>query len=388
MLERMTWTGSSDYRPSPVGGWGVEPVPYDQQQSPPQHRPLVKAPLRARIDPVGLETRGDRGSRRNRQQRRKQGWFGRVMRLYGWRVYMVPVLVVITSLLAVDGWRHHGARTAETASSTRQRDSHALGEKGKGIGIPIGNTLSDRTKKSGALPEGISFTQAGQGAWSVLNGPSDRYGPGGAKKFFRYTVEVEDGIDLSPLMGTDAFSSGVDSTLRDPHSWIGGTDQIPGSEGDTYAFQRVSSADDIRSAESAADEDDKQHSGEGAVGFFRISLTSPETTRQECGYDIQLETSCYKPQDRRVVLNYARWVRGAVAFSGDRIEYRKYMVNHEVGHAIGHPNHQPCYVDGALAPIMMQQSFGVANNDIADLDPAGVVPPDGKVCKPNAWPYP
>ncbi|MGL6235011.1 MAG: DUF3152 domain-containing protein [Segniliparus sp.] len=385
MLERMTWTGSPEYRPSPVSGWGAEPIPY-QPPAPPQRRPLVKAPLRARVDPAGLESRADRGAPKARAPRRKQGWFGRVMRLYGWRVYMIPVLAVITTLIAVDGFRPHNTSAAETASASRTRDGHSLG--GKGIGIPIGNTLSDRTKKTGALPEGVAFTQGARGTWAVVAGPNDRYGPGDAKKFFRYTVEVEDGVDLGPLMGVDGFSSGVDSTLRDPHSWIGGTDQIPGSEGDTYAFQRVSTPEEIRAAESAADADDKNHSGVGPTGFFRISLTSPETTRQECGYDIQLETSCYKPQDRRVVLNFARWVRGAIAFNGDRIEYRKYMVNHEVGHAIGHPNHQPCYTDGSLAPIMMQQSFGVANNDIADLDPAGVVPPDGKVCKPNAWPYP
>lgn len=381
----MTWTGSPEHRPAPASGWGTEPVPYGPP-APPPRKHLVKAPLRARMDPAGMESRADRGAPKTRAQRRRQGWFGRVMRLYGWRVYMIPVLAVITALIAVDGLRPHNTSSAETASALRARDGHFVG--GKGIGIPIGNTLSDRTKKSGALPEGVAFTQAGEGTWRVIPGAGDRYGPADAKKFFHYTVEVENGVDLGPLMGVDGFSSGVDSTLRDPHSWIGGIDQIPGSEGDTYAFQRVSAPEETRAAETAADAADKNHSGVGPVGFFRVSLTSPETTRQECGYDIQLETSCYKPQDRRVVLNFARWARGAVAFNGDRIEYRKYMVNHEVGHAIGHPNHQPCYQDGALAPIMMQQSFGVANNDIADLDPAGVVPPDGKVCKPNAWPYP
>jgi hypothetical protein len=29
---------------------------------------------------------------------------------------------------------------------------------------------------------------------------------------------------------------------------------------------------------------------------------------------------------------------------------------------------------------MMQQTFGTANNDIAKLDPEGVVPMDGKEC--------
>jgi uncharacterized protein DUF3152 len=37
---------------------------------------------------------------------------------------------------------------------------------------------------------------------------------------------------------------------------------------------------------------------------------------------------------------------------------------------------------------MMQQTFGTANNDIAALDPRGVVPMDGKICHFNPWPYP
>ena len=37
---------------------------------------------------------------------------------------------------------------------------------------------------------------------------------------------------------------------------------------------------------------------------------------------------------------------------------------------------------------MMQQTFGTANNDIASLDPDGVVPANGLVCRFNPWPYP
>src|SRR5699024_5674945 len=44
--------------------------------------------------------------------------------------------------------------------------------------------------------------------------------------------------------------------------------------------------------------------------------------------------------------------------------------------------------DGALAPIMMQQTFGVDNGDIFSLDPEGVVPDNDDTCRYNAWPYP
>jgi hypothetical protein len=36
----------------------------------------------------------------------------------------------------------------------------------------------------------------------------------------------------------------------------------------------------------------------------------------------------------------------------------------------------------------MQQTFGTSNNDIAKLDPEGVVPMDGKTCRFNPWPHP
>lgn len=103
--------------------------------------------------------------------------------------------------------------------------------------------------------------------------------------------------------------------------------------------------------------------------IFRVSLTSRQTTRTACGFEIEIDSSCYNSDLGRVVLSEARWVRGALAFEGDIGSYRQYLVNHEVGHAIGYHQHQPCETDGGLAPVMMQQTFGVENNVIATLDP-------------------
>lgn len=92
-----------------------------------------------------------------------------------------------------------------------------------------------------------------------------------------------------------------------------------------------------------------------------------------------------------MVLSAARWERGALSFQGDIGQYRRYLANHEVGHHFNNP-HQPCASNGGLAPLMMQQTLTVANNELADLV-AGIqndiaVPRDGKVCKPNEWPFP
>ena len=105
-----------------------------------------------------------------------------------------------------------------------------------------------------------------------------------------------------------------------------------------------------------------------------MSLTSPMTVREGCGYEIPLESSCYNPvygadAEPRVFINVARWVRGAVPFQGDIGSYRQYLINHEVGHAIGYTTHEPCDENGGLAPIMMQQTFSTSDNDAAQLRP-------------------
>jgi hypothetical protein len=143
---------------------------------------------------------------------------------------------------------------------------------------------------------------------------------------------------------------------RGSKSWIGSGH---------YQFQRI---DDSRAA------------------TLRISLTSQMTTRALCGFRIPFDASCWKPEDQRVVINTARWARGAVAFQGNVVQYQQYVVNHEVGHGLGFP-HIACEAAGRLAPVMMQQTWGVADDYLAVLG-TDRVNPDGLVCQPNAWPFP
>ena len=215
---------------------------------------------------------------------------------------------------------------------------------------------------AGQLPAGGAFAEAGAKTWRIIPGTSPKVGEGTAKTF-TYTVEIEDGIDTSAFGGDEGFARMVTETLSNPKSW---------THNPQFAFERVDAAD--------------------AKPDFRISLTTPATVREGCGYEIQLETSCYNPiygpdAEPRVFINLARWVRGAMPFQGDIGSYRQYLINHEVGHAIGYTNHEPCERNGALAPIMMQQTFSTSDNDASRFDP-GSVQPDNKTCRFNPWPYP
>ncbi|MCP9273884.1 DUF3152 domain-containing protein [Mycolicibacterium arenosum] len=321
-----------------------------------------REPLRAQRDPLAGEQGRMRANRDEHQQVRKQSWLGRFVSTYGWRAYALPILAVITGVVIYQTITGTGATDTVDAEGPIQGPPTIQAASTAIVGAPPkGMTQFDANLPAGILPDGGPFTEAGAKTWHIVPGSSPQVGQGSLKNF-TYTVEVEDGIDTAPFGGDEAFARMVSETLSNPKSWTHNTQ---------FAFTRV---------------DDPQ-----ATPDFRVSLTSPMTIREGCGYDIPIETSCYNPaymtDQPRVFINEARWVRGAVPFQGDVGSYRQYLINHEVGHAIGYQQHEPCAEEGALAPIMMQQTFSTNNNDDARFDPESVQP-DGKTCRFNPWPYP
>jgi hypothetical protein len=326
-----------------------------------------REPLSAERDPWADDAVRPLSNRDERHQWREQSGLKRFVATYGWRAYALPILTVVTAVVLYQTLT--GAKADAPADIDTVEAPPTIGSKGTSIigAPPRGLTQFDVNLPTGVLPAGGRFTEAGNITWRIVAGEDPQVGRGTAKAF-NYSVEIENGIDTTSYGGDEGFARMVSQTLGNPKSWI---------HNPQLAFVRVD-------ASSQAEPD------------FRVSLTSPMTVRGGCGYEIELEASCYHPAfvppaggepEPRVFINEARWVRGAVPFQGDVGSYRQYLINHEVGHAIGYQHHEPCDSNGGLAPVMMQQTFATANNDAAKFDPDWVQP-DGKVCRFNPWPYP
>lgn len=286
------------------------------------------------------------------------------MATYGWQLYAVPVLIAITVLafMQTSGEEQAGGQGSEQAAVGGPGGVPRPGEDDVNVNVSEQPAVPPNLNiPTAELPKGAPYVTAGKANWTVLPGRGKRVGSGG--QLFTYTIEVEQGIDLAPFGGNESFASLVDTTLADPRGWT--------STGDV-SLQRVDG---------------------DANPDIRISLSTPDTVHRNefCGYQIRYESSCWRRDVGRVMINLARWVRGAVAFGGDIGNYRSYAINHEIGHAFGR-DHVGCPKNGGLAPVMMQQSFGVANDYVAQLnDKAGYIDPvqaDGKTCVYNPWPNP
>jgi hypothetical protein len=319
-------------------------------------------PLRASWKPKSE----DEPERPARRPVKKSGGIGKFVKTYGWRVYALPILVVITALVVFNtatGPPEPGTPAGAAAGEAAVGDSTAGAIDGGG-GIPENPAKPvDVNVPTAELPNGGDYTQDGKGTWHVVPGSGPVVGKAG--KLYTYTVAVEDGVDPASYAGDDSFGTAVQGILSDPRSWTWNGE---------IRLQRVDASFPDPS--------------------FQVSLTSPNTTHRAdaCGFQIKFEASCYRRSMGRVLINLARWVRGAKVYGADMTGYRQYAINHEVGHALGNI-HVGCPGTGQPAPVMMQQSFGVADDYVAALNnipggDKGKVAPDHRVCVPNAWPNP
>ncbi|MBQ0977601.1 DUF3152 domain-containing protein [Micromonospora sp. M61] len=198
----------------------------------------------------------------------------------------------------------------------------------------VASSPSPVLRAPGAVPS------AGTGGF----GYDTRSGPvlGRAGELRRYRVAVESGSNEDAA----EFALAVQTALAGPGSWV---------DSGRLRLQQVPGA---------------------APRDFTVYLATARTAGRMCadgGVDIRVGgrpyTSCRAPG--QVIINLDRWrlsVPHFVSVGVPLAVYRTYVVNHEVGHQLGH-RHERCPGAGRPAPVMMQQTLFLNG------------------CRVNQWPY-
>lgn len=201
-----------------------------------------------------------------------------------------------------------------TAQAAAQSDAGESGESGRSTSSSGASSTS-----SSEAPTPTEVPYEGTGEWDYAPEASAPQGDGAP---FAIAVRVEKGLPVE----IDDTAEFVMATLRDERGW---------QKLDGVAFELVSD-------ESQAD--------------ALVSVASPQTTDQICsGLTTNGYTSCR--EGNQVALNANRWL-GATEDFDDLTVYRQYVINHEVGHALGHA-HEYCPAPGSPAPLMQQQTLGL-----------------------------
>jgi hypothetical protein len=226
-----------------------------------------------------------------------------------------------------------GAGRGLAAEGPASRSDKGRGSPGETLVAP---TYKEQLSKTYALDSDFK----GKGDFETVSG-TDK-GAGG-DDVMRYRVDVEKGLPLE----SGLFAKAVQRTLNDKRSWAHGGER---------SFERIS---------------------KGKADFV-VTLASSPTTDVWCaksGLDTSEDkVSCDSASTDRIMINAYRWAQGSKTFGDDRmLAYRQMLINHEVGHRLGR-DHVGCSKDGAIAPVMMQQTKSLTTN--------------GAKCRPNPWPYP
>lgn len=247
-------------------------------------------------------------------------------------------VVVAGQVVSDDGSGRVGVQSAGDPGTDRAAPGQSAASRSDGRATP---SVVKTYEQKMAETYPIAATLTGPGTFDSVKTGAPAPGKG---RLVRYRVDVEQGLGLD----ADVFAEAVHRTLNDRRSWA--------HDGD-MTFQRVAP---------------------GEEATFVITLASPGTTGTWCkksGLDTTVDNvSCDSASTERVMINAFRWAQGSPTYGQDQMfAYRQMLINHEVGHRLGH-DHVSCKIPGALAPIMQQQTKSL---DI-----------DGISCKPNPWVFP
>ncbi|MFC9051616.1 DUF3152 domain-containing protein [Streptomyces violaceoruber] len=286
--------------------------------------------------------------RRGGRSRRRRGTRSRLL----WPGLAAGAVLVLAGGLALRGASDPSGSSTDTAgasSVTEDPGSHGAG--GTGDAPKEEPTASpakekggkDETDEKGGKDEGKgkgqdekpdpgSIPSSGPGTFATADGNGARVG--GSGRTLTYVVQVEDGIGIS----APDVAAEVERILADERGWT-----ADGKVG----FRRVS----------------------GGASDFRVRLATAGTVDDICGQyglDTGGEVNCNVGQD--VMVNLKRWLLATQYYADDVTSYRALIINHEVGHFLGH-GHEGCPGAGRPAPVMMQQIKGLHG------------------CRTNVWPY-
>ena len=265
-------------------------------------------------------------------------WAGRRRR---WRWAAVPAVMVLV-LAGVATARDPAGGTArnrmafpEAPASTPAAVVPPAPPRGSPVAqappVPAGPVL--------ALPGPVPTTASGKFRYAAGRGPV--LGTAGPVRQFRVAVERGAGE------GVAEFAAQVEATLGSRRSWVGGGH---------LRLRRVSG-----SGRERAD--------------FTVFLATRESAAKMCrrgGVDISRDGTAYTScrTTGKVIINLDRWRLSAPTYVAAHVPlaaYRQYVINHEVGHELGHA-HEACPKRGGPAPVMVQQTLSLGG------------------CVPYAWP--
>lgn len=189
-----------------------------------------------------------------------------------------------------------------------------------GTNQPVGPSETLESGDLSAMPHGNSVSN-GKFAYSTNALAS----PAKAGEVKNFIVRVETGLKLS----ANDIAKQVEATLSDDRSW---------GAGGAFRFNAVTNP---------------------AKADFAVYVVTPGQADSFCApIATQLTWNCLA--GNRIVLNSDRWTLGAPGFVPDAADtaaltnYRTYLINHMVGHWLGH-KHETCTSAGSRAPIMLQQ---------------------------------
>jgi Protein of unknown function (DUF3152) len=304
------------------------------------HRALARQASRSKLSPQsnshhpGL-IRADPSARIGRATRHRRSAAGLVagiiaLGLVGLCLRTLPTVLTDSKLVTQFTGPLTGIPAASPSSATSVAPSPTAAVKPSTRARTSPTPVKLQAKRKAKSNQQVEVPESGPGTYQAAAKAARSTSSYGT--LIRYDVRVEDGLAIDP----DKAAVLIQQVLDDKRSWRGTR---------RWRFELAPV---------------------GQSTSLHAYIVTPKTTDRLCApYLTRGEVSCQN--GTRVVLNAKRWLLGAESYRSDLSNYRRYLVNHEFGHALG-KRHVDCPGPGRLAPVMMQQTKGLG------------------ACRKNPWP--